>query len=74
MTFMTEGDGAGEILKSDKLGRAEVTQERLAGLPVTAKVELLVETLATHEHELTGAFAVVTSRTIRIRKGRLRVE
>jgi hypothetical protein len=28
MTFMTEGDGAGEILKSDKLGRVQVAQER----------------------------------------------
>ena len=28
MTFMTEGDGASEILKSDKLGRVQVPPER----------------------------------------------
>lgn len=28
MTFMTETDGAGEILKSDKLGRVQVPPER----------------------------------------------
>ena len=27
MTFMTEGDGASEILKSDKLGRVQVPPE-----------------------------------------------
>jgi hypothetical protein len=28
MTFMTEGDGATEILKSDKLGRVQAPPER----------------------------------------------
>jgi hypothetical protein len=28
MTFMTEGVGASEILRSDKLGRVQVAQER----------------------------------------------
>ncbi len=41
---------------------------RLAGLPVAAKAELLVATIATHERELNGAFAVVTPRAIRIRR------
>jgi hypothetical protein len=40
----------------------------LAGLPVPAKAELLVATLAAHERELKGAFVVVTPRTIRIRR------
>jgi predicted nuclease of predicted toxin-antitoxin system len=69
--LITEDKDFGELVFRRSLVHQGVILLRLAGLPVTAKAELLVETLATHEHELTGAFAVVTKRTIRIRRSRL---
>lgn len=69
--LVTEDKDFGELVFRRSLVHQGVILLRLAGLPVAAKAELLVEILATHEHELNGAFAVVTTRTIRIRSGRL---
>lgn len=69
--LITEDKDFGELVFRRSLVLQGVILLRLAGLPVAAKAELLVEIPATHEHELTEAFAVVTTRTIRIRKGRL---
>lgn len=69
--LVTEDKDFGELVFRRSLLHQGVILLRLAGLPVAAKAELLVEILATHERELNGAFAVVTTRTIRIRSGRL---
>jgi predicted nuclease of predicted toxin-antitoxin system len=66
--LITEDKDFGELVFRRSLVHQGVILLRLAGLPVAAKVELLVATLATHERELNGAFAVVTPRAIRIRR------
>ena len=66
--LITEDKDFGELVFRRSLVHQGVILLRLAGLPVAAKAELLVATLATHERELNGAFAVVTPRAIRIRR------
>ena len=66
--LITEDKDFGELVFRRSLVHQGVILLRLAGLPVAAKAALLVETLATHESKFNGAFAVVTTRTIRIRR------
>lgn len=66
--LITEDKDFGELVFRRSLVHQGVILLRLAGLPVAAKAELLVATIATHERELNGAFAVVTPRAIRIRR------
>jgi predicted nuclease of predicted toxin-antitoxin system len=66
--LVTEDKDFGELVFRRSLVHQGVILLRLAGLPVAAKAELLVATLATHEPKLNGAFAVVTPRVIRIRR------
>jgi len=66
--LVTEDKDFGELVFRRSLVHQGVLLLRLAGLPVAEKAELLVATLATHELELMGSFAVVTPRTIRIRR------
>ena len=69
--LVTEDKDFGELVFRRSLVHQGVILLRLAGLPVAAKAELIVATLVKHEHELNGAFAVVTPRAIRIRRSRL---
>ncbi len=66
--LVTEDKDFGELVFRRSLVHQGVILLRLAGLPVSAKAELLVATLSTHERELNGAFVAVTPRTIRIRR------
>ena len=66
--LITEDKDFGELVFRRSLVHQGVILLRLAGLPVAAKAGLLVATIATHERELNGAFAVVTPRAIRIRR------
>ena len=66
--LITEDKDFGELVFRCSLVHQGVILLRLAGLPVAAKAELLVATIATHERELNGAFSVVTPRAIRIRR------
>lgn len=53
-----------------RLGRiaAGVVLIRLFGLPPADKAEILTNAISTYSNELLGAFTVITSKSIRIRK------
>jgi len=66
--LVTEDKDFGELAFRRGLVHQGVVLVRLAGLPVAAKADLLIATLAEHEAELSGSFAVVSPSTVRIRR------
>jgi predicted nuclease of predicted toxin-antitoxin system len=69
--LITEDKDFGELVFRRALVHQGVILLRLAGLPVMEKADLLIATLAEHETELCESFAVVTPKTIRIRRHRV---
>jgi predicted nuclease of predicted toxin-antitoxin system len=67
--LLTSDKDFGELVFRQRLIHSGVILFRLAGLPPYVKSKILVSALASHAEELPGAFAVIGSKSMRIRPG-----
>ncbi|MCB1089297.1 MAG: DUF5615 family PIN-like protein [Verrucomicrobiae bacterium] len=67
-TLITEDKDFGELAFRRRLIHRGVLLVRLVGLPAMTKASVILEAIAAHESELTGAFAVVSPGQLRIRR------
>lgn len=66
--LLTEDKDFGELVYQRKLMHAGVVLVRLAGLPVAEKAHRLSATLFAYAEQITGAFCVLSRKTLRVRK------
>lgn len=66
--FITADKDFGEISFNKRLLPYGVVLIRLAGLTATRKGQLVATAISEHSNDLSGAFSVIGSNTIRIRK------
>jgi predicted nuclease of predicted toxin-antitoxin system len=65
--LLTSDKDFGELVFRRRLVHAGVVLIRLAGLSMTRKSRIIADALATHGHEMHGAFSLITAGHIRIR-------
>ncbi|MEM7514989.1 MAG: DUF5615 family PIN-like protein [Bacteroidota bacterium] len=66
--LITRDKDFGELAFFKKKLHSGIILNRLAGLHISRKIEILLNVLNTHEKELYGSFTVIQPGTVRIRK------
>ena len=66
--LITRDKGFGSLVFRQGLATNGVLLIRLAGIPMTERTSLLLRAVQDHGHEFEGAFAVLSSRGLRIRR------
>lgn len=65
--FTTDKD-FGELVHRQKKAHSGIVLLRILGLSTEKKKDLVINNIRQHQHEVTGAFTVLTPQIIRIRK------